>query len=99
MNWESRRGKHTRGQHSRPADSDKEWFEQNPDQDERLRPITDAELEMLSDGRQVTAQTHVLITHVAPGVRKRQSVTADPPERQIRAPRQRAIMEWLLPLS
>jgi len=55
-----------------PADA--EWFKQNPDASEYTRPITAAELNMLRLAGE-PAQTHVLVTQLAPGVRSRQFVT------------------------
>ncbi len=67
-------GKRTRARQVMPADIDRDWFDQNPDQDWYVRPITDTELNLLKMAGE-PPQTHVLITQLAPGVRKRQFVT------------------------
>jgi hypothetical protein len=55
---------------------DKEYFAQNPDATQYVRPITAQELNMLRLAGECD-QTHVLVTQLAPGVRARQFVTLE----------------------
>jgi hypothetical protein len=69
-----RTAKHSHVRQVTPADADREWFKQNPDADQYVREITRAEKNMLRLAGELP-QTHVLVTQLAPGVRKRQFVT------------------------